>query len=175
MRNGTRGFLVAVGIIAATLSSPLFAVAASPPRVPLTSVEAVTDPSAPPDPKAPGAGGGIDASTYFTRRLASNISRCTDKVRDVASNWFAKNHFPIVRQDQKPGDLLMHATVSSLSGMMELTYTVDLTHERARVTLFYYRPDGGAVAPTQVKLLLQNYRVGALEDALTAAILCGTK
>jgi len=59
--------------------------------------------------------------------------------------------------------------------MMELDYTVDLTREKARVTLFYYRPDGGSVDPTQVARLLKAYRVDAFEDSLTSAILCGSQ
>jgi hypothetical protein len=169
--------LVAALALVAVCAQSAFGTPAKKPvhKTPLTSVEAVTDPDATPDPHDPGTGGGIDTSNYFSRKLASKISACTDQVQTVATTWIKKNHFSVIRLDRKAGDLLIHAATKNLPGLFEVAYTVSTQRERARVTVFYYLPDGSAVEPTEIKPLLSKYHVDLFQDSLTNALLCGSQ
>ena len=144
-----------------------------PRKTPLTSVEVVTSIDAPRDPNDPGTGGGIDAANYFSRRLASKISTCTAQIRTTTQTWASQDQLSLVKVNERPGDLLMHMTKADLNGFFELTYRVNLQQERARVTLFFYSADGARHEPAAIRALLTAYKVDALEDKLTQAILCG--
>lgn len=144
-------------------------------KIPLTSVEAVTDLDAPKDPDDPGVGGGMDASNYFSRKLAPKLVDCTAQVRSAADGWAREYKLSVIKVDDKPGDLLMHMTQDGLQGFFELSYLVKLQQERARVTVFYYSVDGTEYEPAAITKLLKNYDIEKFQDNLTNALLCEGK
>jgi len=144
-------------------------------KIPLTSVEAVTDIDAPKDPDDPGVGGGMDASNYFSRKLAPKLVDCTAQIRSAADVWARKYKLSVIKVDDEPGDLLMHMTQGGLEGFFEVTYLVKLQQERARVTVFYYSLDGTQYEPSAITKLLKNYDIEKFQDNLTSALLCEGK
>jgi len=144
-------------------------------RTPLTSVEAVTDIDAPKDPDDPGAGGGIDASNYFSRKLAAKLADCTAKIRSATDAWAVDSKLIVTTVDQQPGDLLMHITQAGMTGFFEVTYRVKLQQERARVTLYFYSPDGAQHEPATIHQLLKTYKIETFQDNLSKALLCEGK
>ena len=142
-------------------------------RTPLTSVEAVTDIDAPVDPDDPGAGGGVDAEGYFSRKLAAKVATCTDQIQSVGGVWARDQKLSVNKMDKQAGNLLMHMTGPDLNGFFELTYRVKLHDERARVTLFFYSQDGAQHEPAGIRELLKDYHVDTFQDRLTQALLCG--
>jgi hypothetical protein len=139
---------------------------------PLTSIEAVTDIDAPRDPDDPGAGGGVDAAGFFSRRLALKIGTCTAKIRTATDTWGKQQQLVASKIDQQPGDLLMHLGKPDLLGFFELTYRVRLQQERARVTLLFYTADGTQRDPAAIRKMLSEYRIDGFQDNLTKALLC---
>jgi hypothetical protein len=142
-------------------------------RTPLTSVEAVTDIDAPKDPDDPGTGGGMDASNYFSRKLAAKLNDCTAQIRSTTDAWVRASQLHVVKVEDQPGDLMIHATRSDLEGFFEIIYRVKLQQERARVTVFFYAPDGAQLEPATIDRLLKDYKIDEFQDKLTHALLCG--
>ncbi|MBB5057419.1 hypothetical protein HDF16_002125 [Granulicella aggregans] len=144
-------------------------------KTPLTSVEAVTDIDAPKDPNDPGTGGGMDAATYFSRKLAPKLGDCTSRIRSTANDWIQVSHLQATKTEQQPGDLLIHATKPDLQGFFEIIYRVRLKEQRARVTVFFYKLDGTQLEPATILPLLKAYKIGDFEEKLTQALLCGSE
>lgn len=144
-------------------------------KTPLTSVEAVTDIDAPKDPDDPGTGGGIDGSNYFSRKLAAKLNDCTAQIRSTSDAWTRANQLHVIKADQQPGNLLIHATGPDLEGFFEITYRVKLDQQRARFTVFFYRLDGTQVEPAAIHTLLKTYKIDDFQDNMTRALLCGDK
>jgi hypothetical protein len=167
--------------IAVTLAVSLLALTAHaaprqkqhPQKTPLTSVEAVTDLDAPRDADDPGTGGGIDGADYFSRKLAAKLNDCTAQIRSATDTWARANQLHVIKADQQPGNLLIHATRADLEGFFEITYRVKLDQQRARFTVFFYKLDGTQVEPAAIHTLLKTYKIDGFQDNLTRALLCG--
>lgn len=142
-------------------------------KTPLTSVEAVTDIDAPKDPDDPGTGGGMDASNYFSRKLAAKLSDCTSQIRTVSERWVHDQKLHVISVANKPGDLTIDASQPDLQGFFEVVYRVKLPDERARVTVFFYTADGTPQDPAMIDKLLKTYKIDGFQDNLTHALFCG--
>lgn len=142
-------------------------------RSPLTSVGAISALELPPDPEDPGIGGGFDHVSYFRNRFIPKLDDCTAQIDAVFRGWVASHDLVIPLHETSPGELLIHATQLGLDGLFELTYRVDTKRERARVTVYFYSPDGVRHAPLAIKEMLERWEISKLQDALDKALACG--
>ena len=144
-------------------------------KTPLTSVSGVTDIDAPPDPEDPGAGGGIDTTTYFRNRLLPKLEDCTSQIETVITTWAKAHQLTTPKTEKLPGNLLIHATRGGLDGIFEVTYRVDQKRERARATVFFYSRDGERHEPAGIQRLLNDFKIAEIQDQLEKALRCGVQ
>ena len=141
-------------------------------RTALTSVGAVDDTDAPPDPEDPGLGGGFDAENYFQNILVAKISDCTSGVLKEFVAWAQGQALSIDKTVKEPSSLLAYASLVTPPGVLELSYRFDSTQKRARATLYFYSTDGAQHEPMAIESLLKQYKVANLQDRVRVAIDC---
>lgn len=142
-------------------------------RVPLMSVGAATSLDvAEPDPFS--GGGTIDVAKYFETKLMPDVAQCTNQVQEIGRKWAADQKLDVIKDDPRPGDLILHVTGRELKGFIELTYTFTTTGggARARVTLWYYTFDASRHEPKAIRELLEKHDVSGLQDKLVVALRC---
>lgn len=141
-------------------------------RSPLTSISAVENLDAPPDPDDPGAGGGFDAETYFQNFVLAEVHTCPRVVLNEFIVWSKAQSLSITKTIQEPTSLLAFAALSAPAGVLELVYKFNTTQKRSRATLYFYSGDGSKHEPVAIVELLKRYDVAALQDKLRTAIAC---
>ena len=165
---------IILGLAAVTTNLCCFGAQLGSPT-PLTSVGAVSNLEAPPDPNEPGIGGGIDHVSYFRNRFIPQLTNCTQQVVAVYREWAGAHALQLPLQETQDGNVLMHATRAGLDGLFELTYRVDTLMERARFTVYYYSADGARLSPLAIPTILEKWDIAALQDSLDGALSCGNE
>jgi len=141
-------------------------------RSPLTSIGAVEDFDAPPDPEDPGSGGGFDAETYFQNVVLAKVASCPEGVLREFLAWSRGHSLSLIKTVEEPAALLAYAALAAPSGVLELVYRFNATQKRSRVTLYFYSGDGSKHEPSALIELLKRYDVASLQDKLRTAVAC---
>lgn len=148
------------------------AAALEKPATPLLGITAVDDVFSDINEPEAHEGGAMGMQRFFSTKVISKLSTCTDDVHRVFSNWLAESELTPVDEIKSEHKLTILVWDKQRQGLFEAGYVLNIEQQYVRASLDYYSIDGQKVSPSSIKPLLDTYNLTALWNNISGALEC---